>query len=457
MHKFKKINIKYAKQFFTNLDTRTQRAVKNISIAFITKTISIFISFLIVPLTLGYVDTEKYGIWIIIASLITWFNLFDIGLGNGLRNKLAEAIALKDFNLARIYISSTFAIISIISTLLFVSFYFIAPLISWNSFFNTEIVTNSELIRIVLIVFFFFCLDFVLKIVTSILQAIQRYGIFDIINLFSQILGVLGILILIKTTEGSIFYLSLVYASKSVIVMIFASIVLFNGILKQYKPSIKYIQFKKVIPLMNLGFKFFLNQIFYLLMTQSSLFLVAQFYGAEDVTVFSIAVKYVSITFMVFIMILAPFLTAFTEAYTKQDFIWLKKTMKRINMVCVAFSVFTVFIVFGSDFFLKLWVGDVLSIPTSLILALALANILNIWGSTYSLFLNGIGKIKLQIYFLGAQALLFIPLCYLFYKNDFGLISIVIVQIIYYAINLFVYPIQYSKILNKTAKGIWDA
>ena len=156
MHKFKKINIKYAKQFFTNLDTRTQRAVKNISIAFITKTISIFISFLIVPLTLGYVDTEKYGIWIIIASLITWFNLFDIGLGNGLRNKLAEAIALKDFNLARIYISSTFAIISIISTLLFVSFYFIAPLISWNSFFNTEIVTNSELIRIVLIVFFFF-------------------------------------------------------------------------------------------------------------------------------------------------------------------------------------------------------------------------------------------------------------------------------------------------------------
>ena len=66
-------------------------------------------------------------------------------------------------------------------------------------------------------------------------------------------------------------------------------------------------------------------------------------------------------------------------------------------------------------------------------------------------------KIKLQIYFLGAQALLFIPLCYLFYKNDFGLISIVIVQIIYYAINLFVYPIQYSKILNKTAKGIWDA
>ena len=192
-------------------------------------------------------------------------------------------------------------------------------------------------------------------------------------------------------------------------------------------------------------------------MTQSSLILVAQFYGAEDVTVFSIAVKYVSITFMVFIMILAPFLSAFTEAYTKQDFIWIKKTMKRINMLCVAFSVFTVFLVFGSNFFFKLWVGDVLSVPISLILALALANILNMWGSTYSLFLNGIGKIKTQIYFLGAQAFLFIPLCYFFYKNNFGLISIVIVQIIYYTINLFVYPIQYSKILNKTAKGIWNA
>jgi len=457
MTKVKKFSINYANQFFKNLDMRTQRAIKNISIAFTTKTISIFISFLIVPLTLGYVDTEQYGIWMIIASLITWFNLFDIGLGNGLRNKLAEAVALKDFELARVYISSTFAIVSIISILLFVSFYFIAPLISWDRLFNTEIVTNGELIRIVLIVFFFFCLDFILKIVTSMLQALQRYGIFDIINLFSQILGVAGVFILIRTTEGSLFYLSLVYASKSVVIMIVASIVLFNGILKQYRPSIKYIQFKKVMPLMNLGFKFFLNQIFYLLMTQSSLILVAQFYGAEDVTVFSIAVKYVSITFMVFIMILAPFLSAFTEAYTKRDFLWIKSIMRKINILCGAFSILTVLLVLGSNLFFKFWVGDVLIVPSSLILALALANILNMWGSTYSLFLNGIGKIKAQIYFLGCQAFLFMPLCYLFYINNCGLISIVIVQIIYYTINLFVYPIQYYKILNETATGIWNA
>src|SRR5450759_1102459 len=98
----------------------------------------------------------------------------------------------------------------------------------------------------------------------------QRYAINDILGLIAQILGLIGIFILVKTTKGSLFYLCLVYGSKTAVVMLLATVVLFMGSLKNLRPEIRYINFKKALPLLNLGIKFFINQIFYLIVTQTS-------------------------------------------------------------------------------------------------------------------------------------------------------------------------------------------
>ena len=72
---------------------RTQRAGKNVLVKFITTAITLLISFIIVPLVLGFIGEIEYGIWLTISSIVAWFNYFDVGLGNGLRNKLAVALA----------------------------------------------------------------------------------------------------------------------------------------------------------------------------------------------------------------------------------------------------------------------------------------------------------------------------------------------------------------------------
>ena len=56
------------------------------------------IGLVLVPLTINYLNPTKYGIWITLSSVIGWFSFFDIGLGNGLRNRFAEAIANNDHN-----------------------------------------------------------------------------------------------------------------------------------------------------------------------------------------------------------------------------------------------------------------------------------------------------------------------------------------------------------------------
>jgi O-antigen/teichoic acid export membrane protein len=319
--------------FFTQGNKRTLRAKKNISVSFISKGISILISFLIVPLTLGYVGKVEYGIWMTISSIISWFAFFDIGLGNGLRNKLAEALAKDDKETAKVYISSTFALIAGIATLMFVGFFVAANYISWNAALNTNVVANNELFKIVVTVFFFFCIGFVMKVLSSILQAMQRYAINNILSVIAQMLGLIAIFILVKTTNGSLFNLCLVYGSKTAIVLLIASIFLFSGSLKEFRPRFHYINIKRAIPLMNLGIWFFINQILYLIITQTSVILVVQFFGPEDVTVFNLAKRYMTLVSMLYIMVLTPFLSAFTEAYTKKEFGWIKSTIKKINII----------------------------------------------------------------------------------------------------------------------------
>jgi O-antigen/teichoic acid export membrane protein len=450
------VGLDIVKDFFTKGHPRSLRAKKNITVSFITKVISIFISFLIVPLTLGYVGKVEYGIWMTISSIINWFVFFDIGLGNGLRNKLTEALAKNDKELARTYISSVFAIITVIGVVLFLGFFVAANFISWNSVLNTNLVSNHELFVIVVMVFFFFCLTFIFGLVSSILQAMQRYAINDILGLIAQSVGLIAIFILVKTTNGSLFYLCLVYGSKTAVVMVVAAFVLFFSSLKNLRPSIAYINMRKALPLISLGVRFFLNQILYLIVTQTSVILVVQFFGPEDVTLFNLAVRYMTITSIVYLMVLTPFLTAFTEAFTKGEYEWIRMTINRIKWIWLLASFATILLFLGNKYFFMLWVGDSVKVPPSLMFSLTILGILSMWNGTYGLFLNSIGKIRLQFYILLVQSVLFIPLSYLFYRFDVGLSSVIYAQIILAIIGSFFLTKQYNRIVHFKSTGVWN-
>ena len=70
--------------------------------------LSISIGFYMYPLLVNYLDDISLGVWFTLMSIASWFLLFDIGISNGLRNKLSELIAEKRFWLSKAYLSSTY-------------------------------------------------------------------------------------------------------------------------------------------------------------------------------------------------------------------------------------------------------------------------------------------------------------------------------------------------------------
>ena len=94
-------NIEKLKSYINGGSERTVKAKKNVLYMVVYKGVSILAGLLLVPMTINYVDSENYGIWLTLSSMIAWMSFFDIGINNGLKNKLAEALARKDYMLGQ--------------------------------------------------------------------------------------------------------------------------------------------------------------------------------------------------------------------------------------------------------------------------------------------------------------------------------------------------------------------
>lgn len=270
---------------------RTIRAQKNILAITIFKGINIAAGFILVPLTLHYLNPTNYGLWMTISSIIGWFGFFDIGLGNGLRNKYAEAIALGNHEKARIYVSTTYAFLAGIIAVVFFVFLVLHQFINWYTILNTTPAVTHNLGIIVLTTFAFFCLRFVFGLIGTILTADQQPAVTSLIEVVNNILSLGIIWILVKTTAGSLLYLSLAMGASSAGVPFVLSLWLYTSRYRSIRPSLRYVQKEYAHELLNLGLRFFILQAGFIITFSTSNILITQLFSPADVTPYTIAYR----------------------------------------------------------------------------------------------------------------------------------------------------------------------
>ena len=436
---------------------RTNRAKKNITASFVIKGLMILISMVIVPLTIRYVNPTRYGIWITLSSIIGWFSFFDIGLGSGLRIKLAEAISKGENELARTYVSTTYAILSIIIGIVYVIFLIINPFLNWAKILNTSPEMTGELNKLALIVFTFFCLRFVLQLITSILIAEQKSAKASFFDLLGSTISLCTIFIITKTTHSSLIYLGLALGLSPIIVLTVASLWFYTTEYKCFAPSIKHIRFSYSKVLMNLGVKFFVISIGTIFLYQSNALIIAQLFGPKSVTVYNIAYQYFSVIPMAFIIITYPFTIAYTEAYYKNEIDWIRKTVKSLIHVWVVFILFVIIMLVFSNLVYRLWIGNSIKVPFGLSLVCAIYGIIITWSNIFLTFINGTGKVLVQLYITVFVMIVNIPLAIFLVKFlNIGISGVLLATCIDFLILAVIMPIQYKKLVKGHAQGIWD-
>lgn len=444
------------KQFALSGSERSQTVKKNAIGALIIKVLSMAIDFAKVPLILSYLDTERYGLYVTIASIVYWTHNFDFGLGTGLRYKLTAAISSSELQYGKRLVSTAYYSMSAIMGLLLIVLIPVIAFLDWNNLLNTTIVTNQELILCVVVVLVVFVVQFVLELITYVLQAYQKAALSSLFKPLANLATLIVILVLKFFSHNSLLYACLAMTLPIVFVLLVSNIFLYAKSCKDVSPIISQYDKHCLRDIYSLGLKFFVSQSANLIVFQSATFLISHYVNPSEAAAYNTAFTYFGIIVVFNSMLLLPLSAAITDAYIKDDYSWLKNVIRKTNIISMLLTAVSLVILAISPIVFHFWIGDRLNISWVLRVTMSIYFILNIWTNPYSSFVTGVGKMQVAMVSAIFKMILYIPIA-IFMVKTFGtpgiMLSIILVNTLP---NNILYTIQYNKIVNKTATGIWN-
>jgi O-antigen/teichoic acid export membrane protein len=291
--------------------------------------------------------------------------------------------------------------------------------------------------------------------VNSVLSATQQVFKSSVIFFMGQLIGLVVIYILTLTVPGSLKVLVYVLSGAPVLALLLASLYLYTGELKKFAPSFRSIDFRHARKLLNIGGAFFFIQIGAMILIHSNNFIISRILGPESVTVYNVAFRLFSVLSMMFAIIIMPYWSAFTDAYAKKDFDWIKSNIRKIRLIWLTLFLMGVGIFIYSGQLYKIWIKDAVQVPVTLSLCMLIYMGVYMWHTLHVYFLNGIGKIRLQLVVVMCGIFLGIPFI-LYLGKLYGLTGVVIANSVIFAVMGLFYTIQFKKIISGTATRIWN-
>lgn len=435
-------------------DSRGDKVKRNIIESFLIKGVSIVVSLALVPITIGYVSPELYGVWLTLSSVMMWVQFLDIGFTQGLKNKLAEAVALGQIEKGKSLVSTTYFMMALIFVPLCVVLEFLIPIVNWTGLLNVDIVYSLEIQKALSVLVVFVCMQMIVNVIVSVVSAFQEVALSNLFAVVGQILSLVAIVILTKVCPPSLVSLSFAFAALPVLVTIIGSVILFSKQYNNVSPSISCIDRNQIKDLFGLGYKFFIINVQVVVLYQTTNILISHLSSPIEVTYYNVAYKYLNMAMMAYTIITAPLWPAYTDAYTKKDYTWMKNTRSRMTKVMfLSFFVCSLMMLVSQPVY-RLWLNGEVNVPIVMTILVGLYVMVYCWMNLNGTIIVGIGAVKIETVAVLIGMIVHIPLSFLLgrFIGGYGVIVSMILINVAYAV---LFNVQANKILSLKAKGIW--
>lgn len=442
--------------FLNKGNARSVAIKKNIAGSLFLKCISILVSLQVVPLTIDYINPTRYGIWLTLSSIIAWLSYFDLGFAHGFRNRFTEAKAKGDIKLAKEYVSTTYAVLFLLFSVIFLLSIIVNQYLNWSNILNVDSAYNEELHLVFGILACFFCMNIVASVFTTMLTADQKPALASLIQTSGQVLAFICIYVLTKTTTGNLTYLAFAFSGIPCILLVITSIFIFStSMYRDVAPAFSTVRIALTKKILGLGGQFFFVMISMLFIFQFLNIIISRIEGPEAVTQYNIAYKYFSVANMLIVIVLTPFWSAFTDAYVKKDYKWMQQMVRKLENVLLLLVPLLLIMLLLSNFIYKWWIGNSIEIPLSISISVACYFLFQISGTVYMYIVNGTSKVRLQLLIYFFSALFAIPLITYFCRK-YGISGALLFPTAVFAFQTIMSKIQINKIVNNKAKGLWN-
>lgn len=395
------------------MDLRSKNLFKNIGLSFVLKGCGVCISFLQLPLTVHYLSTIEYGIWVTLLTMMTWINRLDMGIGLGVRNNLAIAVSLGNIERAKAYISTGIFAMFGIASILMIIFWTGIQFIDEQIVFNTKDISNDILHSVVAWTGTFFIITFFMSIISQFYYAYQEAAKTGMLELSNSIIMLALVYYLTLQETHNILYFVFAFGIASISSKLLFSVCFFIKH-REVIPDFSLVSTNVMKNITGIGIKFFIIQLCTIFCFSIANVLVTQLLGPEYVRSYDIVFKLMNFSVMIQSLILTPLWSAYTDAYARNDIEWIRTTLRKTNLLLLIFIPALCLIAWKIEFLVEVWLNIEFSCESSFLILMVIYNSMLLLFGNYCNVLNGIGAINIQLLAYVVGASLVVPLSYTF-------------------------------------------
>jgi O-antigen/teichoic acid export membrane protein len=350
-----------------------------------------------VPLAIGYLGNERFGVWATITAIIGMLAFSDLGMGNGMISELADAHGRDDRDRARRIVSSATLILFPVALAAGVIFAVIYPFVSWPAVFNAQSPqTIAESGPSMAVCVALFLIGLPLNVIQATHLGYQEGFMPNVVQAAISVVGVIGLVIAIWCGLGLV-GISALWIGASILVRGINGFYLFGYQRPWLLPTLREFDWTTSTRLLKVSFFYMVVGMSIAVGYTSDSLVLTQLIGPNAVTEYNVPFRLFSIVTVVLGFFLLPLWPAYAEAAARGDVRWVKITLRRSILLSLAINLTAaVALVFAGKWLIQLWVRDAVSPTTAIMLAFAAYLIVNCLHAPLSMLLNGLSIIRFQ-------------------------------------------------------------
>ena len=384
------------------------------------------ISLASVPLTLGYLGAERFGLWMAIASLQAIFAFADFGLGNGVLNTVAEACGRGDHATANRAVRSAFVLQSSVAATLFLAFWIVYPHVDWSRLLHvSDPLAVHEAPRALFIFVALFCARSVVQVVQQAQYGQQMGYISNAWTAFGNLAALVALFVAASNHAG-VPMLCLAVSGPPVLSGMLNSAWWMATRLSNAaaRAGAWQAQDAQLGRMMRVGLLFFLLQVTATLQLGIDPLIVNQVLGPKAVASLALVQKPFELFSILLLLLLQPLWPAYREAITSGDVSWVRKTSRRALALSLTLAVcIALLMITEGRHLIRIWAGSQVHPDQGLIVAYCTAHLFLASQTPLAYFFNGLGKIRFQL-LLAIPAILASILIKILLTPVFGLATV---------------------------------
>lgn len=376
---------------------RLRRAAATSASSLVARGASFASLLLLVPLTVPYLGTERYGIWMTLLSLAALLGITNLGMGNALITLIARTDATADEEEAGRYVSTALVLFGAIAISLGLVGAAVLPFVPWTSLFNVPAgALADEGGRAAVALLIVFLLTIPVGIVGQIRLGYQEGYVTAWLDATASMLGVVGVATGIALGAGLPWLVAAAAAAPLATGLV--NWVLLVRRRPVLRPLVRRADRRHARVLLRSGGLYFALQIAIVVGFSADNFVAAQVLGPAAVTQYAVPSSLAFAGVALISVFALPLWPAYAEALARDDIAWVLRILRRslIATGTAALAGAVVFVSFGGPI-VAAWSRGKVDPGWGLLVGLGLWLVLGSVGNALAMFLNAAHIVSMQV------------------------------------------------------------